>query len=45
MTRCLPGARVVRVPGGHVDFLEHDLVIAGLQEEYLSSHANMYSSL
>ncbi|PBK87964.1 hypothetical protein ARMGADRAFT_1120790 [Armillaria gallica] len=26
MTRCLPGARVVRVPGGHIDFLEHDLV-------------------
>ncbi len=32
---------VVRVPGGHMDFLEHDLVIAGLQEGYLSSHANM----
>ncbi len=44
-SRWLPGARVVRVPGGHMDFLEHDLVIAGLQERYLSSHANMYSSL
>ncbi len=44
-SRWLPGARVVRVPGGHMDFLEHDLVIGGLQEGYLSSHANMYSSL
>ncbi len=40
-SRWLPGARVVRVPGGHMDFLEHDLVIAGLQEGYLSSRANM----
>ncbi|KAK0231809.1 hypothetical protein EDD85DRAFT_939457 [Armillaria nabsnona] len=44
-SRWLPGARVVRVPGGHMDFLEHDLVITGLQEGYLSSHPNMYSSL
>ncbi|KAK0190081.1 NRPS-like enzyme [Armillaria mellea] len=34
-SRWLPEARVVRVPGGHMDFLEHDLVIAGLQEGYL----------
>ncbi|KAK0458686.1 hypothetical protein IW261DRAFT_1615863 [Armillaria novae-zelandiae] len=31
-SRWVPGARVVRVPGGHMDFLEHELVIAGLQE-------------
>ncbi|PBK64722.1 acetyl-CoA synthetase-like protein [Armillaria solidipes] len=31
----VPEARVVRVPGGHMDFLEHDLVVAGLQEGYL----------
>ncbi|PBK87974.1 hypothetical protein ARMGADRAFT_1084951 [Armillaria gallica] len=34
-SRWLPGARVVRVPRGHMDFLEHDLVIGGLQEGYL----------
>ncbi|KAG7441935.1 acetyl-CoA synthetase-like protein [Guyanagaster necrorhizus] len=34
-SRWVPGARVVRVPGGHMDFLEHDLVLAGLQEGYL----------
>ncbi|KAG7441925.1 acetyl-CoA synthetase-like protein [Guyanagaster necrorhizus] len=34
-SRWVPGARVVRVPGGHMDFLEHDLVIVGLQEGYL----------
>ncbi|KAK0465824.1 NRPS-like enzyme [Armillaria novae-zelandiae] len=33
--RWVPEARVVRVPGGHMDFLEHDLVVAGLQEGYL----------
>ncbi|KAK0477462.1 hypothetical protein IW261DRAFT_1609136 [Armillaria novae-zelandiae] len=33
--RWMPEARVVRVPGGHMDFLEHDLVVAGLQEGYL----------
>ncbi|KAK0190057.1 Alpha/Beta hydrolase protein [Armillaria mellea] len=34
-SRWVPEAKVVRVPGGHMDFLEHDLVIAGLQEGYL----------
>ncbi|KAK0492011.1 NRPS-like enzyme [Armillaria luteobubalina] len=34
-SRWTPEARVVRVPGGHMDFLEHDLVVAGLQEGYL----------
>ncbi|KAK0462672.1 Alpha/Beta hydrolase protein [Armillaria novae-zelandiae] len=34
-SRWVPGARVVRVPGGHMDFLEHELVIAGLQEGYI----------
>lgn len=34
-SRWVPEARVVRVPGGHMDFLEHDLVVAGLQEGYL----------
>ncbi len=34
-SRWLPGARVVRVPRGDIDFLEHDLVIEGLQEGYL----------
>ncbi|PBK87975.1 NRPS-like enzyme [Armillaria gallica] len=34
-SRWVPEARVVRVPGGHMDFLEHDLVVAGLQGGYL----------
>ncbi|KAK0231808.1 NRPS-like enzyme [Armillaria nabsnona] len=34
-SRWVPEARVVRVPGGHMDFLEHDLVVAGLQEGYV----------
>ncbi|PBK87982.1 acetyl-CoA synthetase-like protein [Armillaria gallica] len=34
-SRWVPEVRVVRVPGGHMDFLEHDLVVAGLQEGYL----------
>ncbi|KAK0201251.1 NRPS-like enzyme [Desarmillaria ectypa] len=34
-SRWLPGAKVVRVPGGHMEFLEHDLVLTGLQEGYL----------
>ncbi|KAK0449007.1 NRPS-like enzyme [Desarmillaria tabescens] len=34
-SRWLPRAKVVQVPGGHMEFLEHDLVLTGLQEGYL----------